>query len=156
MLGLKFYRPLDGVDVFVFSLHYSIPMLVLFCLLAVIWLKGRSSSHRELIVNFLFGLFGIPMAGAGLVIVMNGFLDRSAIEMHEATVSDKRVSHSDKSTSYYLRVKSWRTGHPSEELKVSRQLYRQVRAGTTVIAIATRPGYLNFEWLVSVDIKETG
>ena len=90
------------------------------------------------------------------MLVLNGYLDRSAITMHEATVTGKRVSHTDKSTSYYLRVKSWRSGHSSEEVKVSHQLYRQARTGETIVGIATRPGYFQFEWLVSVQIGQRG
>ena len=153
-LGLRFYPPLDSEKVFLFSLRYSLAVLVLFCLFAVLWLKGRSSSHRELLTNLLFALFGIPLAGFALVMVLNGYLDSSAITIHEAKVSGKRISHSDKSTSYHLRVKSWRAGHSSEEFKVSFQLYRQVKAGETIVGIATRPGYFQFEWLVSVQIKK--
>ena len=155
-LGLKFYQPLDIGDAFFFSLRYSLAALVLFCLFAVHWLKGRSSSHRELLTNLLFALFGFPLAGFALVIVLNGYLDTAAITTHEAVVIGKHISHSDKSTSYYLRVKSWRAGHQREEIKISSKLYWQAREGKTMISIATRPGYLQFEWLVSVQIKQPG
>lgn len=154
VIGLKFYRPLDGTVVFLFSLRYSIPVLVLFAVFAVIWLKGRSSSHRELAVNSLIALFGIPLAGVALVIVLNGYLDKSATSMHEMLVAGKKVTHSSKSTSYYIRVKSWRKGRQSEKIKVSKQLYRQVRTGKTVVSIETGPGYLQFEWLVSLKVKQ--
>lgn len=153
-LGLRFYRPLDIGAAFFFSLRYSLAALVLFCLFAVLWLKGRSSSHRELLTSLLFALLGIPLTGFTLVMVLNGYLDKSAITRHEALVISKHISRSEKSTSYYLRVKSWRAGHQREEIKISSKLYWQVREGKTMVSITTRPGYYKFEWLVSVRIKQ--
>jgi hypothetical protein len=74
--------------------------------LAVVLLKGRSSSHRELLIAVPIALTGLILGGWGGEMVLNGCLDRSEVANHRAKVLWKSKSTSDNSTTYYTHVES--------------------------------------------------
>jgi len=145
--GLKAYPPLDGMDMFLYSLQFSIAAFAVFSLLSVLLIRGRSSSHKEFLVALLMTLFGFPMAGFGGLIVLNGYLDTSDTTVHQALVDGRRISKSKNSTSHYVAVESWRSGVDIEEIKVTRHTYNQVIPGVTIMILGTRTGRYGFEWV---------
>lgn len=151
--GLQYFTPLDEIDVFLFSLEYSIPAFVIFIFVAIRLLKGRSSSHKHLLFNFLIALVGFPMTGFGTAMVMNGYMDKAEASYYVVKVTGKRISKSRDSTSYYVSLKSWRERGTEEEIKVSHSTYNNVKSGVTRMTIGTKPGYLGFEWLDSYEIN---
>jgi len=148
ILTFDTYEPLDPGKVFVNSLQYSLPLFVLFTWFSIHLLKGRSSSHRELITVFFICLFGFPLAGFGFNGYLNGVLDENPPAVHEVLVVNKYYSKSKNSYSYYARVESWREPESTEKLKVSKSYYNSLQPGTSVITITTKPGKFGFEWIV--------
>lgn len=145
--GLHFYPPLDGGELFVATLPYSLPALALALWLAVVGLRGRAGSHRELFIAAALLLPGIPLAGFGGALLANGALDSSAPVTHRVAVLGKRISRSDDSVSYYLTVRSWRPGRSREEIQIERDLYQRLEAGRDQALITSRAGYLGYEWV---------
>ena len=148
VFGIIKFRPLDGWQIAVASLQFSIPLLVISLWIAVMLIKGRSSSHRELIIILVISVFGFPLTGAGLGIFLNGWLDESDASSHTVVVVSKYVSESDKSTSYYAVLESWREERRTEKLRISSYEYRKVVPHTSEITVTTKPGRFGFEWVI--------
>lgn len=142
------YEPLDPGRIFVQSLKYSIPLFVVFTWLSLQLLKGRSSSHRELIAVFFIALAGFAPAGFGYLGYLNGAMDNGPAAVHEVLVSDKYYSKSKNSYSYYALVESWREGETIEKLGVSGDFYNRLQPGSSTITITTKPGKFGYEWIV--------
>jgi hypothetical protein len=150
--GLIHYNPLDEGKLILSTLKISIPLLIFFLWAAVQLLKGRSSSHRELIVVFFLSLFGFILTGAGLGIFLNGYLDRSPAVDHETLIVGKYISRSDKSASYHARVASWRKEGERESLRIGSNEYYRVFPNKTELTVTTKAGKFNYEWLVKYKI----
>jgi hypothetical protein len=148
VIGLSKYNPLDEFKLILGTLKFSVPLLIIFLWLAVQLLKGRSSSHRELIIVIFLSLFAFVLAGAGSGIFLNGYLDQSQPVNHETLVVGKHISRSKNSTSYYVRVESWRKDGDKESLRVSRNEYDRVVPQKTELTVTTKPGKFKYEWLV--------
>ena len=148
ILGLINYRPLDKGALLLDSFKYSLPLLVLFIWGAIKLLKGRSSSHRELMAASAIALFGFIFAGIGGEMTLNGLLDKSQASVHQAKVINKYYSKKKNNHSYYAVVESWRTDHYSEKIKVNSHFYQKLQPGQSTMVITTKPGALGFEWLV--------
>lgn len=148
ILSFTTYKPLDPGKMFVNSLQYSLPLFVLFTWFSIHLLKGRSSSHRELIAVFFIALFGFPVAGFGYTGYLNGSLDDNPPAVHDALVVNKYYSKSKNKYSYYARVDSWRETDTTEKLKVSKGYYDSLQPGKSVITVTTKPGKYGFEWIV--------
>lgn len=154
LFGLTNYKPLDPGHLVLNSLRYSLPFLVFFVLAAFHLLKGRSSSHKELALVLFFSVAGFPLAGAGGEMFLNGWLDRSGYSRHDVKVLNKYFSKSDKSTTYYAVVESWREGRATEKLSVPSGFYNQLEGGITRLIVTTRAGRFGFEWLASYAILQ--
>ena len=137
---------------FLYSLDYIIPALILYTFLAVVYLKGRSSSHKDLLINLLIALFGIPLSGYYGVMAINGYSDTSDGTVHEVLVLKKRYTRSKDGQHYYVTTESWRDNRPEEEIRVTSGFYQKAMPKTTVAVISTKPGRLGFEWLYSYGI----
>lgn len=147
--GLRMYKPLDPGKIFLGSLVFSLPLLILFTWTAINLLRGRSSSHRELITVFLISLFAFPLAGYGYRVFFNGALDDNPASVRQAEVIRKYWTRNKNSTTYYAVVESWRLNRDEEKLRVSKGFYDRIRARSTAITVATKPGRFGYEWIVS-------
>ncbi len=153
IVGTFLYLPLDDGDILLFSLKYSMSWFAIFLVLAVIFLKGRSSSHTELMGVFFLGLLGFVFAGNGLLVLANGYFDTAPESYHDSVVVDKYITDSRDSTNYHIRVKSWREGKSSETLSVLKGEYDRAAVGKTIVHVVTKPGKYGFEWLVRQNLK---
>jgi len=151
IIGLSEYKPLDQGKVFVDSLKFSLPLLVLFTWFSIRLLKGRSSSHRELIAVFFIALFAFPLAGFGYMGFLNGALDDSPPAVHLVIVLNKYYKSSKNSYTYYAVVKSWRKPGSTERLRIKKSFYNYLKPDSSSITITTRPGKFGFEWIVEIE-----
>ena len=143
------YPPLDAFLIFKDSLGHAVPAFIIFCAVSIVFLKGRSSSHVDLLINLGIALFGIPLASYSGMLVSNGYLDKAPASYHEVMAIDKYYTRSKNSTTYHVRLQSWRENHGSEKIKVNKYTYDQVHRNRTMMGITTRPGHLGYEWLVA-------
>ena len=146
--GTNWYPALDDGTLFRDSLRYSLPLLALFIWLAARMIKGRASSHRDLISIFLISLFAFPVCGFGTELFLNGWLDLSPPTAHAVAVSRKYTTRSKNSTYYYVTVDSWRSAGDNEDLNVPRALHERIGPGQATITVVTKPGRFRFEWIV--------
>jgi hypothetical protein len=142
------YKPLDPDKIFVQSLKFSIPLFIVFTWLSLQLLKGRSSSHRELIAVFFIALAGFPVAGFGYMGFLNAVWDNNPPAVHEVMVNEKYYSKHKNSYSYYALVDSWREGETTEKLSISRNFFNRLQPGSSTITITTKPGKFGYEWIV--------
>jgi hypothetical protein len=147
IIGISNHKPLDMGRVVLHSLKFSLPLLVLFTWLSLHLLKGRSSSHRELIAVFLISLFAFPLAAIGYDTFLNGALDDGPPAVHQVMVIKKYYTKKKSNFSYYAIVQSWRE-KSGEKLKISRRFYDYLNPGSSRITITTKPGKFGFEWIV--------
>ncbi len=152
--GLTSFEPLDGGGVFLDSLKVSIPALIIFSWMALRLIRGRSGSHRELLVVLGLSLLAFPLGVFGGEVALNGWLDTSPPLAHQAMVVKKVITRNKNSTNYHLLLRSWRPPKDTEKLSVSKCFYSRVTPGKTVITAVTRKGYLGFEWWVSYGIAD--
>lgn len=153
LLGMIEYEPLDAGTLFLDSLKISIPAFIVFTWLALQFLKGRSSSHRELTACFFIALFAFPLAGLGYTATLNAVLDDSERVIHESTVIKKYYKKSKNNKDYYLVVDSWRENNETETLDASYRTYNRVVPGKTIAIVETQSGKFDYEWLVNYHIE---
>lgn len=151
IMGTSSYDPLDFGKVWLFSFKYSLPLFVVFIWIALQLLKGRSSSHSELIIVFIISLFAFPLAGVGYSTYLNGFLDKSPPVEHEVLVTRKYTSKSKNSTNYHMVTETWREGEKEEKFGASRRFYHSIQPYETKLIITTKPGKFGFEWVVGIN-----
>lgn len=149
IIGLTSYIPLDEGIIILNSFKYSIPCLFLFLWAVILLLKGRTSSHRELIPAMILSILGFILGGMGGGITLNGWLDNGKPTAHEVKVINKYYSKNKNSFTYYAAVESWREGQYQEKIKVSRSFYDYLEPGGSRMIITTKPGKFGFEWLVN-------
>jgi hypothetical protein len=151
IIALSSYKPLDKGKLFVDSLKYSLPLLFLFTWFSLRLLKGRSSSHRELIAVFFISLFAFPLAGFGYRGFLNGALDDSPPAVHQVIVLKKYYKRSKNKYKYYAVVNSWRKPETTERLRIKKSFYNYLQPGSSTISITTKPGKFGFEWIVEIE-----
>jgi hypothetical protein len=145
--GLSFYRPLDAGPLVLTSLAFSIPALAVFLWIVTGLLRGRSGSHHEWIIAAAIGIGAFPLAGAGLSLVLNGWLDHGAPTPHIARVIDKYETRTKNGSSYHVLLESWRRNDP-EKISVSHATYERIEPIQTTFTVTTKPGALGREWIV--------
>lgn len=151
--GYNTYEPLDPFGVFLDSLKYSLVAYLLFAYGALMLLRGRSSSHRELMGVWVLGLFCFLLAGVGGEITLNGRLDDAAPMVHRTPVIKKYTTKNKNTVTHHVNVQSWRPGETDESLKVDRYTYDRITPGKTVATITTRPGKFGFEWIAGQEYR---
>lgn len=101
-------------------------------------------------ISILIGIAVFAFAyGYGSVVTINCRYDRSAVDMLNARIVSKRVSHG-RSTTYYLELSPWGRRTGNEEISVSSSLYSRMREGDTAY-IYYRPGRFHIPWFVVSD-----
>ena len=147
-----FCWPMDPRRLFFDSLNFSLPALLVLMVLAVMLLKGRSSSHVELGIVAGMALIGFILAGLGGEATINGELDKAPIATHTVKIVHKYKWTTKGSTNYTVVMESWRIPGGTEEVRCNRSVWEAVQPGVTRIACDTRPGKLGFEWLLGCNI----
>jgi hypothetical protein len=151
-LGFFEYTPLDKWELFLKTLKFSVPSFLFFLIMALKLIKGRSSSHRELIVVLVLALVAFPGAGMGLGTFLNGWLDQSGATSYVVPVLEKYTTSTKNGKNYHLVLKSWRSSRYSESLRVSSSEYMRVKPNRTEMKVVTKPGYYWFEWIVDAEV----
>jgi hypothetical protein len=155
VFGLVYFEPLDFWDLAAASLKFSIPVMVIFWWISALLLKGRSTSHREWFIIWITSLFLYPFAGASYMMFLNGYRDQAPAMSNQVMVVDKRISKSDKSTSYHAFVESWRDPNDVEKIDVSERDYPRIQPEATKMTVTTKPGRFGYEWIKEYRL-ETG
>ena len=153
LFGLLNYAPLDKWTLFLSTLKYSVPSFLAFLILALKLIKGRSTSHRELIIILAISIVSFPFAGMGLGTFLNGWLDKSDPTTHAARIMDKYTTSSKNGDNYYLVLESWREKKHSESVSVSSRDYARAKPNKSKMRVLTKPGYYDFEWIISTKLE---
>ena len=154
IIGIVKFRPFDGGTIFLHSLSFSLVCFVLFSYFAMIFLKGRSNSHHELIVIWIISLFSFIILGFGVMTTLNGALDKSNENEIETILLRKYYTKSKNSYTYYAVVESWRKGKVEQKIRVSRSFYKKLEKEKSRILIITKPGKFDFEWMVGYQLLD--
>lgn len=154
IMGLRWYPPLDQGTLFLDSLRFSLPLLVLFLWFAARMVKGRASSHKDLISIFFISLFAFPLAGFGSELFLNGWLDPATATAHTVRVFGKYTTRSKNGTNYHMVLDSWRAAGKTEELNIASSLHKLIVPGRTLITVVTKPGRFSFEWIVGYHVAQ--
>ena len=151
IFGFSRYQPLDEFTIFLDSLKYSLPIILIFNYFVFKILKGSTSAHKEMlvlgIISFIIFIFG----GWGTLIFFNGKLDNSLPSEHQVFIQNKTYSSSRNSKNYYIFVQSWR-GRGNEKIKISRKTYNQISDNEKYMLIKTKKGNFGYEWVVSKNL----
>jgi hypothetical protein len=142
LAAVHYYPPLDSGPIFIGG-------IVLF--FGSFFLYISAASHKGMaqysgVLTFLTGGAVILLLLASAVVFVNAALDRQPAKIIGTTVVGKNASSRRKrSTTYYLRVKSWRPGRTEERLDVDESVYLAAPIGLTV-RVAVHPGLLGMPW----------
>jgi len=143
------YPPLDSPSFIMQSLMFSVPLTIVYIILVGLVIRGRASAHKDFMWIALISVFVFPIFINSMLILVNGLADKNEPVAHTAIVLKQRSVSLKGGTTYYFDVRSWRAGHDIERFRVSKKVYRDIRAGKTEATIITKPGALGFEWLVA-------
>jgi hypothetical protein len=127
---------LGGIAIWIVTL----PILFLF-------LRGRSTSLRDLLTSGIFLAFGLPLGAADALLTLNGLLDTAPAEVHTTRVSS-RYRTTGKYSGNYVLLAPWHLGGETVKLNVG-TLYDQLGTGQEV-SVTTRRGFLGWERLTSI------
>lgn len=147
-----FCWPLSPLRLFGDSLKFSLGPMILFMALAVWALKGRATSHWEIVAAVSLALIGFPLAGFGLGAAANGELDTAPIQTHSVRVVQKYTRTHKTSTTHIAAAESWRIAGRTEAIAFPADAWDRITPGRTTLTCDTRPGRLGFEWLLGCNI----
>lgn len=155
MFGTSLYgRPVEGFEMFAASLRFSIPAAVIAFAIGASRIAGKSwflkgAGRLALAAALIFpslGYVGFQLA--------NSCLDTAPAASFVVPVTGKHYN-SGKHRSYYVHVQAWRPGLYDPRFEVSWSTYNRVVQGRTRAHLATRPGRLGHEWLVSLEFTDS-
>jgi hypothetical protein len=137
-----YYPPLDSGPIFIGA------MLLFF---GSFFVHVSGAVHKGMAPYF--GVVTFLTAGAVILLLLlsaavfgNGALDRQpATMMGTVVVGKDGSSRRKRSTTYYLRVKSWRPGRTEERLDVDESVYLAAPIGLPV-RVEVHPGLLGMPW----------
>lgn len=153
IIGFVKYKPLDTGTILFAYIKYSIIASIVYIWFITTMIKGRSNSHRELILIFFLTFSAFPLTGAGVTVFLNGYLDKSEPSVFTVSVINKYYTRSKNGKHYYyIKVRSWRKEEISESLSVSCNVYNSIINNKSKVKIITKKGYYNFEWIVRYQI----
>ena len=156
--GLHEYRPLDLWGLILHSLKISIPVLVLFLLMAVKCLRTQPRPLRPIVVILVFSIIVFPIGGSGMGIFLNGFLDSAEPVTHNVMVTDKYEIKPSRISGihHYIKIEEWRSGDTFSEILVIPGDYDEIKPGVSRCYIRIKPGRFNFPWLLDYRILTPG
>jgi len=146
-------NPLDIWELFKASLRYSVPAYLSFVLLIAAVLKGKSWFLAGLLQCAGIGLFLFPLAGYWGMAWLNVSRDQNTPAVHRVQVTGKSSHRGKNSTTYYVRLNSWRHPGGSERLTVSHAVFQQTVPGQSLALVETKPGHLGYEFVTKLDIR---
>ncbi|HOI72508.1 MAG TPA: hypothetical protein PLO63_00055 [Syntrophales bacterium] len=153
-VGLSEYEPL-GNRLILNALAVSAPAALVFLYLVFRWIRGRSSSHRFFLFVLILSLAGFPLALTGGAVVTNGYLDQGTETTREVPVTDRYVTKSKESLTYYLAFPSWQHPGETDRLSVTADVFRTVRPGDRIV-VRTKPGFWQEEWIAGIERAAAG
>ncbi len=153
VIGLISYRP-QGASLVWRSLQYSLPAWLLFSWIAYGAVKGRSSSHKRFLLLFLLGLPSFLVGTLGILLFLNGKLDREPGRTYTMLVWEKYVTRNKNDRDYHIRVPHWNPAQGTTSFEVKRSFYDRIIPGRSNVDITIRPGRFHQEWLESIELRE--
>lgn len=147
------FNALDSLSLFRDSLKYSVPIFILFSIISLMLLKGKSASHHVLMSVLIIALIACPLAGYGVEQMCNGKFDLEPAKRHTALIVDKYRRRHKNSTSYYAVLMSWRKNHATETFSISQSEYNRINPQRSHMTVETKLGKLGFEWVVSKHLE---
>jgi hypothetical protein len=135
------------------SLRYSLPSLVVYLLVSGFLLRGRSSSHRDLLPVILLAGIAFLWAARETEDFVNSEFDRGNASTHSAVLVSKEPREQHDRDHRRVLVRSWRIGHTTESLWVTDSTYDWVEPDRDSFTVVTKPVRLGFEWVVSLRIN---
>ena len=151
-LGTKAYPPLDGPQLLVYSLRYSIPiaMLVTGFLYVAFSEPLFRPPHRWVVI--LGTALSVFLAVLASTYQYNGRADAAAANMQTLPIIDKRRLYARGTKLHHAVVKSWRTGHKEERILIT-ELEFQSLTLPAEITFSLMPGALKHPWVASYSLK---
>jgi hypothetical protein len=127
--------------------------LFLFILSAIslsVWVtKSRRNGGGQRSRSAFFA-FSLALGTFGILLLINGGLDRSPASKVSATVLQKLVVRGRHNVvQYRLYVSSWRPGNSHEDLSVKITVFDEAVVGKTV-TVVTRSGFFHLPWYADV------
>jgi hypothetical protein len=147
------YSPLDAKAMLVYSLSYSVPAAILICWAEIIWLRQRSSAHRDLLGILPFTLAAVLIGGYAVVSRINGGQDASPPAIHDAIVMEKYFTTSKSSRNYHAVLQSWRGNGQKENISISKINYDRLAPNHSHALVTTKAGKLGFEWITRTEFR---
>lgn len=151
--GLTAFTPLDPGRIFLQSLRWTVPAMLLFCWLAYILLRGNSDAHGHMLGLIFLSLSAFLMLGFGGTTFLNGYLDRSEAVPHSTRVVHKYYTKSKNNYTYHLELSSWRRDRETENQTVSRSFYEKMVPNESRLTVISRAGRFGFEWIESLRVE---
>jgi hypothetical protein len=154
IIGMKTYHPFEGGAMFASSLPYGIISFLIFSYFALLVLRGRSTSHYELIGVWATSVISFILLSFGLFAMLNGKLDIARSRNIETVILRKYYTKNKSNYTYYTIVESWRDGKREERIRVSSYQYKNIIPNETGMLIETKPGRFGYEWLVRYELLQ--
>jgi hypothetical protein len=92
---------------------------------------------------------GVALPVIGVLLFLNGRLDRSTPNDVSARVIHKIAPLGYRQAQYHLTVSSWRPGRSIEDLNVSSRVFERARVGKNV-TVELRTGYFGLPWYSNI------
>ena len=136
----------------------ALPLFAVFALLFPVILWSTTNGRKMLLVflpiSMVFSMFLVM----GMKNITNALLDSAPAKRHRAPIlrryyKDQSMGGGKVKRAYFARVKSWRPGRSTENLKVDEDFYKEISPRAT-LEVETKPGWLGHEWIVSMRLHD--
>jgi hypothetical protein len=148
LVGYVIYPPLDAGPLL--ALGLCVLLLPFVLQLSSIVRNQRSEDVDRL--RRVYVCASLALLLLSLLVLMNGWMDRSPQSAVRATVIQKTSTRSKSTTAYHVTVSSWRPGRSAEELTVGIRSYNNVVVGKPV-TVSVYKGAFGLPWYGGVSSK---
>jgi hypothetical protein len=153
VFGNQWFPPVSTSTMIGFaSIYGAVALLVCACILVIV---GRRSGWTG--EQFLFaGIPAVmiaPLAGAGIGIFLNGWLDSSPEILHTVRVRDRQIVRSASTPIHIAVVESWYQPGSPEEITVSKADYDRTLPAYSLMTVKTRQGALGLAWFQGYELQ---
>ncbi|NTV29345.1 MAG: hypothetical protein HGA80_04610 [Candidatus Omnitrophica bacterium] len=147
IVGLRFFEPLSIGALVFSSLWFSLPAVLIFMVYVVKRQAGTSIALQSICVVGAVLVSGFILVGVGGLMLLNGFMDKSKTEYHQAAIIRQSFTRPGKEdASYDVTVAGWGKECSDYTFSVPMDLYYRLSLGD-ICKIGVRKGVFGHEWV---------
>lgn len=146
------YPVVEGMQLWGASANHVVPIVLTGAAVGFYLIKGFSKSATVFLYFVIPFCIGVVLCGRYGTAVYNGYYDTAEPTVFETVIFDKYTTTHKGSTTYHVVAQAWRSNLPNWEFTEDSNTYARIKPGETRCRITTKPGRLDFEWILDEEL----